>query len=66
MFKRSDTWLILGGVALAGVLVVAFGRFQRRETDPLAQAHKLISRCNEKIAEIEESVAGLQGVVQAA
>jgi len=64
--KNSEKWMILGGVALVGGLVVTLGVLQRRKTDPFAQANRLISRCNEKISEIEESVAGLQSIVQAA
>ena len=66
MSNHSEKWLILGGVVLAGGLIVAVGLMQRRRMDPLAQASKLISRCNEKISEIEESVAGLQSIAQAA
>jgi hypothetical protein len=66
MCKHGETWMILGGVALAGGLVVALTFLQQRKTYPLAQANRLISRCNQKIGEIEESVAGLQTLVQAA
>ncbi len=66
MCKGSNKWLILGGVALAGGLIVFLGALQRRRADPFAEAGRLISRCNEKISEIEESVAGLHSVVQAA
>ncbi|HUT75165.1 MAG TPA: hypothetical protein VM221_10090 [Armatimonadota bacterium] len=66
MCKHGETWMILGGVALAGGLVVALTFLQQRKADPLAQANRLISRCNHKISEIEESVAGLQTLVQAA
>lgn len=66
MAKSSEKWLILGGLALAGALVVAIEVARRRKVDPLAQANKLIERCNRKVTEIEESVAGLQSAVQAA
>lgn len=66
MHNSDEKWMILGGVALVGALIVVAGVLQRRKTDPLAQASKLIAHCNEKMSEIEQSLAGLRSVVQAA
>jgi hypothetical protein len=67
MANNREKWMILGGLAFAGVLVVTIELMRRRKTeDPLIQANRLIARCNDKISEIEESVAGLQDMVQAA
>jgi len=65
MSKNNEKWLILGGLAVAGALVVAVEMMRRRNVDPLAQANRLIDRCNDKISEIEDSVAGLRSLVQA-
>ena len=66
MCTNNEKWWIIGGVALAGGLIVAVSLVQRKRLDPFAQASKLISRCNDKIDEIEHSVAGLQTAVRAA
>jgi len=66
MSKNSEKWLILGGVAFAGALVVSIEIMRRRKADPLDQANKLIARCNDKLSEIEQSVAGLCSIAQAA
>jgi hypothetical protein len=67
MANNREKWMILGGLAFAGALVVTIELMRRRKTeDPLIQANRLIARCNDKISEIEESVAGLQDMVQAA
>ncbi|UCH34421.1 MAG: hypothetical protein JSV65_18145 [Armatimonadota bacterium] len=66
MSKNGEKWLILGGLAFAASLVVAIEVIRRKRTDPLAQANRLIARCNDKISEIEESVSGLQSIIQAA
>jgi len=66
MSKNNEKWLILGGIAFAGAAVLTIEMIRRRKTDPLAQANKLIARCNDQLGEIEESVAGLRTIVQAA
>jgi len=66
MSKSNEMWMIVGGLALAGVLIVGIEMLRRRRTDPLAQANRLITRCNEKISELEQSVAGIQSMVRAA
>jgi hypothetical protein len=65
MSKNNEKWLILGGLVFAGVVVVTIEMIRRRNVDPLAQANRLIERCNDKISEIEDSVAGLRSLVQA-
>ena len=64
MCKGSEKWFILGGAALVGGVILVLGALRRRRLDPLAEAGRLISRCNEKISEIEESVAGLHSVIE--
>ena len=67
MSNNREKWMILGGLAFAGAVVVTIELMRRRKAeDPLTQANRLIARCNDKITEIEESVTGLQSMVQAA
>jgi len=66
MSKNNEKWLILGGIAVAGIVVVTIETLRRRNADPLTRADKLIARCNDELSEIEESVAGLRTLVQAA
>ena len=66
MSDNNQKWMILGGVALAGTVVVVLEMIRRRRMAPLAQANKLIARCNDKIGEIEQSVASIRTMVQAA
>jgi len=66
MRKNSEKWLILGGLAFAGAAVLTIEIIRCRKTDPLSQANKLIARCNDQLSEIEQSVAGLRTMVQAA
>jgi hypothetical protein len=66
MSRNNEKWLILGGIAFAGAAVLTIEMIRRRKTDPLAQANKLIARCNDQLSQIEQSVAGLRTMVQAA
>jgi len=66
MSKNNEKWLILGGLAFAAALVVTVELLRRKRSDPLAQANRLIERCNDRLSEIEDTVASLRSLVQAA
>jgi hypothetical protein len=66
MSSNREKWMILGGLAFAGAVVLTVELMRHRKAeDPLIQANRLIARCNDKITEIEQSVAGLQSAVHA-
>jgi hypothetical protein len=66
MSKNNEKWLILGGVAFAAAVVVTIELLRRRRSDPLTQANRLIERCNDRLNEVEDTVASLRSLAQTA